>query len=279
MSDEVRWEEQPFLRNPAALIAFQGWGDAGSASSMALDYLLDGLAGYRFASIDPDDYFDFQVARPIVEFDEEGVRSLDWPDTDFHAVTLPDRDLVIVTGVEPHNRWKAFCGRVSAVLKEVGVSEVVALGAFIGQVPHTLPVPLVGSSTEPGAIERHQLFASEYEGPTGIIGALTDTLARDGFHTLSVWAAVPHYISSQEYPPGALALLDKALEIVEVRVDVSELQQAALEFRDDVDQAMNDPEMQSYVAELESQALTEETGSDDPGEQLLDEIEKFLRGG
>lgn len=278
--DRLIWEQRPSLRNPIALMAFEGWGDAGESSSMAVRHLIDEFDAERLAVIDSDDFFDFQVRRPEIELDHEGTREVLWPDCEVWAVRPfgSDRDLVIITGHEPHTRWKAFCRDVVTVLDTLGVGIAVTMGAFIGQVPHTLPVPLVGSSSRPDLLERHSLFTSGYEGPTGIVGVLNSVLNAAGFETLSVWAAVPHYLSNQEYPPGGLALLDKVLEIMELQVDTSELTIASAEFRQQVDDALADSEIIDYVQELESHSLT---GDDtvDPAELLVEEIERFLEDG
>lgn len=268
------WEEKPVLLDPVAVIAFEGWGDAGASASGVTDYLLDQLAGFRFAYLDSEEYFDFQATRPMVELDETGTRVIEWPDTEFHAVSAPDRDLVVVTGVEPHTRWKTFCGKLVDVLRSVGVRTVITLGAFIGEVPHSLPVPLIGIGSRPELLDRYGLAMSGYEGPTGIVGVLNTILAEADLTVVSVWAAVPHYLTSHEYPPGTLALLDKVAEIARFGVDRSELVELSADFRREIDDAIADPEMKSYVSELENQVLAEEVGS---GDDLLDEIERFLR--
>ena len=247
---------------------------------MAVRHLIDEFDAERLAVIDSDDFFDFQVRRPEIELDHEGTRDVRWPDCEVWAVRPfgSERDLVIITGHEPHTRWKAFCRDVVTVLDTLGVGIAVTMGAFIGQVPHTLPVPLVGSSSRPDLLERHSLFTSGYEGPTGIVGVLNSVLNDAGFETLSVWAAVPHYLSNQEYPPGGLALLDKVLEIMELRVDTSELTIASAEFRQQVDDALADSEIIDYVQELESHSLTGDD-SVDPAELLVEEIERFLEDG
>jgi proteasome assembly chaperone (PAC2) family protein len=276
--EPVIWEERPTLSEPVALVAFEGWGDAGAASSLAVDHLIDMLAGFRFARIDPDDFFDFQVRRPEVEIMDDGARRIEWPDVSFYALSLPgaERDLVVVRGDEPSGRWKQFANAVGEVLRGVGVTEVVSMGAFIGQVPHTLPVPVMGHSTDPGAVEEHQLFPSEYEGPTGILGVLNALLADEGFAVTTLWAAVPHYLSSQEYPPGALALLDKALEVTSIAFDTSDLVSDVTEFRRQVDKAVEDSELTGYIDGLENESLTGDEDID-PGTKLMEEIERFLR--
>lgn len=276
--EPVIWEERPALHDPVAFVAFEGWGDAGGASSLAADHLVDMLAGFRFARIDPDEFFDFQVRRPEVEIVEGGVRRIDWPEVSFYALTIPgsERDVVVVRGDEPSTRWKRFAGAVAEVLAAVGVTEVISMGAFIGQVPHTLPVPIMGHATDADAVEQHQLFPSEYEGPTGIIGVLNAELGHAGFAVTSLWAAVPHYLSSQEYPPGTLALLDKALEVAGIRFDTSDLLVDVMEFRKQVDQAVEASELKGYIDGLENETLTGDEDVD-PGTKLMEEIERFLR--
>ena len=278
--EHVVWEERPELNDPVAIVAFRGWGDAGSSSSLTVDYLIDELAGFRTAWIDPDDFFDFQVRRPNVEIDERGTRRIEWPEISIHVLTAPGfaRDLVVFSGDEPHSRWKAFGRAVRDVLETLGVRDVVTLGAFIGQVPHTLPVPVIGVTDDPALLEEHQLFPSEYEGPTGVVGVLNRLLADAGMSVMSMWAAVPHYLSNQDYPPGAAALLDKVTDVLGIGLDMSSLVSEAADFRAQVDQAVQDSDLEEYVEELEAESLTGDEGVD-PGERLVEEIEKFLNEG
>lgn len=276
--DRVIWEQHPVLRDPAAIIAFEGWGDAGESSSAAARHLIETMDSERIASIDADEFFDFQVRRPLILLDDDGTREIAWPETEIWHVSVPwsARDLIVVTGPEPHARWKMFSTDLIGVLRTLGVRHAVTMGAFVGQVPHTLPVPLIGSGVDSDTLAHHALFASDYEGPTGIVGVLNAAMSGAGIETLSVWAAIPHYLSQQEYPPGALALIDKALEIVGLEIDTTDLALAADEFREQVEAAMDDAEIREYVEELESHTLTEETDAD-PVERLVEEIEDFLR--
>jgi proteasome assembly chaperone (PAC2) family protein len=276
--DRVIWEQHPVLRDPVAIVAFEGWGDAGESSSAAARHLIESADSERIATIDADEFFDFQVRRPVVLLDDDGSREIAWPETEFWLVNTPwePRDLVVVTGPEPHARWKMFSTDLIGVLRALGVRRAVTMGAFVGQVPHTLPVPLIGSGVDRDTLQQHSLFASDYEGPTGIIGVLTAALGGAGIETVSVWAAVPHYLSQQEYPPGALALVEKALEIVGLEVDTTDLTLAVRDFRDQVDAAMDDSEIREYVEELETQTLAGD-GQADPVEKLVEEIEDFLR--
>lgn len=269
----LRWLDRPVLNDPVALIAFEGWGDAGESASHAATEFLEGLDSELFAIIDPDDHFDFQVRRPVVEIDASGIRSITWPRNEIYAARGGERDLVVVLGEEPHYRWKVFTSELVDTLRAVGVRRAVTMGAFIGQVAHTLPVPLVGSADRPDALSLHGLLPSGYEGPTGILGVLNHALSNSGIDVISVWAAVPHYLSNQEYPPAAEALAVKASELVGVDLDIQNLSSASQTFLSTVDAAIEgNAELEQYVERLEKEA------EDDQGTHLVDEIEKFLRG-
>ena len=270
----LRWLERPFLNDPVALVAFEGWGDAGESASQAAASFLEGLNSHLIATMDPDDHFDFQVRRPVVEVDSTGTRDISWPRNELHAVRGQERDLVVVLGEEPHYRWKAFIKELVDALQSLGVKRAVTMGAFIGQVAHTLPVPLVGSATRPDTLSLPGLLPSGYEGPTGIVGVLNHALGNAGIDVISVWAAVPHYLSNQEYPPAAEALAVKASELVGVSIDIGELTHASRDFISTVDQAIEEnTELLRYVEQLEEEADDEIVR----GDQLVEEIEDFLR--
>ncbi len=279
--EHVEWVNRPDLRRPMAMSAFDGWGDAGSAATTAVAHVVAQLDSEEpFARINPEPFFDFTQRRPLVELDADGVRSVHWPRFDFYGLRPPgsDRDLVVLIGEEPHLAWRLFTRQVVDVMTAMGVDLSVTIGAFIGQVTHTLPVPLVGVASNRDLIDRHRLLSSGYQGPTGITGVLTDAFTKAGWSTISVWAAVPHYLSAQTYPPGALALLEKALEITGLDLDVSALRSEAAEFLENVDSALGDnPELKSYVEQLTSQLRRDLT--EDPGSRLVDEIERYLRSG
>lgn len=268
------WIIRPRLRNPIAILAFSGWGDAGDSSSDAARFLVAGAEAETIGRFDSDPFFDFQVNRPVVSLDEDGVRSISWPTTELMVVHLPERDLLVVIGDEPNYNWKRFVNELCSALVELEVTQAVTLGAFIGQVPHTLPVPVVGSSSSAGMIASHGLLPSRYEGPTGIVGVITQSLANHQIDTVSLWAAVPHYLSNQSYPPGVEALVRKINEIVGLAIDLRPLEERSAEFRNSIDAALDESdELADYVRQLESEGLE----SEDPGEELVEEIERYLR--
>lgn len=280
--DAVHRIARPSLRRPRALIAWEGWNDACDAASGAAAYLLGQFDLEPFALIEPEEFYDFQAHRPTVETDDGGTRRLTWPGTRFFALELPDqpRDVVVVVGDEPNLRWKTYARLVTHVLDDVGVESVVTLGAFIGQVAHTIPVPLMGVATHPDLVRVQHLAPSSYAGPTGIIGVLLEACREMGLPALSLWAAVPHYLAANPNPRAMLALLDKAAEVLGVAVDTAELAKVAEEFQARVDAAMAENEtFLTYVQHLEAEASPPHPARLDPkgGDRLISEIEQFLR--
>ncbi len=276
----LEWVRRPELRSPVAVLAFSGWGDAGDASTDAARHLIASLEGDAFARIDPDEFYEFQSRRPEVEMTEAGVRTIHWPRNEFHALHHPDGDLVVVLGEEPHLRWRAFGSAVCEVLDTLGVQRALLLGAFLGQVPHTVPVPLVGSSPNPILLSENGVSSSRYEGPTGIVGSLTHQLTESGIATMSVWAAVPHYLSNQPYPPAVYTLVRKAMAILGLTLETSELAVAAAEYKFNVDAVIaGNEELSEYVKKLEAAVDDDEEQEiePDPAVDLVEEIERFLR--
>lgn len=280
--DAIRRFRRPELRQPRALVAFEGWNDACEAASGALEYLLAQTGVTEpFAVIDPEEFFDFQVRRPTVAIDDGGTRSLSWPTVKFFAVPLPGdhHDLVVVLGEEPSFRWKTFSRLITQVLSDTDVDEAMLLGAFIGQVPHTKPVPVIGVATDPAIVQRHGLETSNYEGPTGIIGVLQEACREVGLPTVSLWAAAPHYLSANANPKAMLALLQRTRAIFDLDLDVTDLGEAADAFDQRVTEAMeSSDDFATYIADLEA----DEEGPKSPidpaaATDLVNEIESFLR--
>ena len=270
----LQWLSQPVLNDPVALIAFEGWGDAGDSASLAAERFVSGLDSEVIATFDPDEHYDFQMRRPMVYLNDGGTRYINWPENELHVVRGGERDLVVLLGEEPNYKWKAFTNELVDALSTLGVKQAVTLGAFIGQVAHTLPVPLIGSSTRPDALSLHGLLPSGYQGPTGIIGVLNHALGNAGIDVISVWAAVPHYLSNQDYPPAVEALTLKASELVGVTVDIGDLAARSRQFRETVDEALeSNTELLEYVEQLEADAEEEEGDV----ERLVEEIEDFLK--
>src|SRR6266516_6341418 len=223
MADALRIGQLPELESPVLVAAFRGWNDGAHGASLAAEYLARRWEAERFADIDPEEFFDFQSARPHVSLEGGLTRRIDWPENAFYHARPPElaRDLVLMIGVEPNLRWRKFTGLVVDLAKRLGVELVITIGALLADVPHTRPVPVTGSASDPELVERLGLAASRYEGPTGIVGVLHDAFRSVEIPSASLWAAVPHYVSLTPSPRAAEALCSRLAEVLEAEVDLS----------------------------------------------------------
>jgi proteasome assembly chaperone (PAC2) family protein len=285
----LRWEARPQLRDPVLVAAFTGWNDAGDAASDAVTWLSTHFGARPFASIDPDEHFDFQANRPEVQLVDGVTRHISWPTLEFSAAPANGAgpDLVLLSGPEPNLRWRAFCDTVLEVARETGCVTVVTFGALLADVPHTAPVRVTGSTTDTALMEELGLERSRYEGPTGIVGVLHDSCRNAGLRSASFWAPVPHYVATPPNPPATRALLDRFATLTGRTLDLRELGVASEAWRARVDSAVaGDEEMRDYVHELEEQSddadQDDAAGSDNPeeipsGDDLAEAFEEYLR--
>jgi len=291
--------------------AFEGWNDAGEAASTAVRYLARACGAREFASIDPEEFYDFTAARPRVRLDEGLTRHIEWPANSFAAASLAslggtERDAVFLAGVEPSLRWRSFTGLVLDVCQELRVEFVLTLGALWADVPHTRPVRVTGTATDPELVRRLGLTRSRYEGPTGIVGVLHDRLRQAGVTSASLWASSPHYLGQTPSPKAALALVTRTASLLEVSVSSTDLDIAAAAYERQVNEAVaEDEDANAYVRALEAAydkiEEAERAGADggaeagagagpeagagagagplrfEGGDALAAEIEKFLR--
>src|SRR3989454_9634718 len=281
MAEELRIVARPSLREPVLITAFRGWNDGGQGASLAGGYLAKTWEAERFAEIEPEGFFDFQATRPHVSLVDGQTRKIEWPENVFYHAPIPgsERDAVLLLGIEPNLRWRSFTGMVVDLARELGVEMVVTLGSLLADVPHTRPSPVTGGATDAELIERLGLQRSRYEGPTGIVGVLHDACNQAGLPSVSLWAAVPHYVSLAPSPRAALALCQRLGDILGTKIDVAELEEASDRYSEQVSEAVSsDEETSAYVEELEQRAeLLEEEEEIPSGESLAAELTRFLR--
>ncbi len=279
MPDELRIAQRPTLNRPILIAAFRGWNDGGQGASLAAGYLARAWGAARFAEIDCEEFFDFQAARPHVSLVDGKTRKVDWPDTAFHHASIPgtDRDVVLLLGIEPNLRWRRFTELIVDLAEDLGVELVITLGSLLADVPHSRPSPVTGSANDQDLIDDLGLERSRYEGPTGIVGVLHDACSRRGLKSLSLWAAVPHYVSLAPSPRAALALCERLGTLIGAEVDTQELKEAADAYAEQVSAAVaSDEETRAYVEELEQRADTIEA-ENVSGETLAAELTRYLR--
>ncbi|MDQ6876016.1 MAG: PAC2 family protein [Actinomycetota bacterium] len=269
----------PDLRAPVVLAAFEGWNDAGDAATSVIEHLELVWEAKPLAVIDPDDYYDFQVNRPSVSLVDGATRRIEWPTTRL-SVCSPagaGRDVVLLRGLEPNMRWRGFCEEILALCRDLHVGTIVLLGALLSDNPHTRPVPVTGSASDPLVATRLAMAHSRYEGPTGIVGVMQDAATRAGLAAVSFWAQVPHYVSQPPCPKASLALIRRLEDLLDFPMPLGELPQQAQTWQQTVDQlAGEDEEMAEYVRQLE-QREPETDMPEASGEAIAREFERYLR--
>ncbi|GEE02830.1 hypothetical protein nbrc107696_32760 [Gordonia spumicola] len=274
----------PALRRPVLIAAFGGWNDAGDAATSAVEHLALTWDATDLREIDADDFYDYQSNRPTIAHVSGVTRRISWPVTSVSYAKLSDsdRDVVFVLGPEPNLRWRTFCSTIVDLADALGVELVVTLGALLDDSPHTRPVPVSASAETSEAAARFGLSPSTYDGPTGITGVLQDAFVRHGVPSISLWAAVPHYIAHPPNPKATLALLRRLEPIVGLPVDYGRLEQQAADWQEDVDEMMSDDDdMSAYVRDLEERVDSDDATGDKmvevDGDALAAEFEKYLR--
>lgn len=271
------------LRDPILIAAFGGWNDAGEAATYAATHLSRVWSARKVASIEPEEFYDFQTNRPHVELIDGETRRITWPSNDFFAAVVPhtDRDVLLMIGTEPNMRWKTFSNLVVQVARRHGVQLVITFGALLADVPHSRPVQITSTAVDKELIERLDLVRSRYEGPTGIVGVLHDAFAASGIPSASLWAAVPHYLAVSPNPKAALALVERATELIGAAVDIDDLLGATAAYEDRVAEIVSsDDDVQAYVKLLEERSDDrEELDPNDlpSGDALAAELERYLR--
>jgi len=288
----LRIISRPTLRRPILVTSFLGWNDASESATGAVRYLRRRVRTEPIAEIDPDDFFVFSEQRPTVRLTKGQVRQIKWPSMDFTPMRRDEseHDFILALGTEPHLTWKAFAADLVAYARAMQVEEIVTLGALLADTPHTRPVPLTGGASDPARAAELGFSGSRYEGPTGIVGVISDLCRQEAMPHISVWASVPHYVSGGQNPRATRALLQRLAEIYHLDLELQDLDARSRRYEVQVSEALEqNPEMREYVARLEADSSADDEPSrhqhddDAPSTPLrstevLDEVDRLLRG-
>jgi proteasome assembly chaperone (PAC2) family protein len=274
------WENEPNVERPVLVVAFAGYFDAASASTGAIDFLVEHHAATRLAYIDPDEFFDFQQLRPQVVLEDGSTRRIVWPDNVVHATDRAGagRDLVLLSGIEPYVRWREFCSLLLEVAQRAGCEMVVTLGATPAQVPHTRMPPVFGSSTNPELAARLGLSRPQYQGITGVVGALQVAIDHTGLPSIAMRVGVPHYATGAHNPKAAMALLRHLEHVTGVPTGHAELGDSVTEWEQMLDRAVaEDNDARTYLPRLEAHFDQQAEEQIPSADDLAEEFERFLK--
>jgi predicted ATP-grasp superfamily ATP-dependent carboligase len=271
----------PELRNPIAILAFNGWSDAGEAATGAITHLMNAFGNQEnlIAESISEDFYDYQQIRPMVFVNNSHIRQLKWPNTNVYAIATPhlDFDLVLVIGPEPSFKWQTFATELLDLFDDLEIDLVISLGALLADTPHSRPITITGTSSNPEVASRLGFEVSRYEGPTGILGVIQDSCQRRDIDAFSLWAALPHYASGSPSPKATLALIEELSDFFEISLPVGDLPDAAKAWEIAVTQlAEEDSEISEYVKQLEADK-DDSDFEETTGEEIAKEFERFLR--
>lgn len=275
----IQFTATPSLVNPVMLCAFQGWNDAAGAASETVAHLIEAWDATQIAAFDPEDYYDFQVNRPIISLDDEGMRQISWPTTRIYQGRPPGslQDVILVAGIEPNLRWRDFTSELLDFGAAHEMSLLVTIGALLAEVPHTRPVRVTGMASEVDLEDRLGLTPATYEGPTGIVGVIQDACTRLDLPAVSYWAAIPHYLPQSPNPKATVALISHLEELLDLSIDLGELPEDIQAWERGVAElAAEDEEIMNYVRSLE-ESHDADNLPEASGEEIAKEFERYLK--
>ena len=277
---DADWDAVGPLRDPVLVVALRGWFDVAGVATGALEWSVQDRDVVVVGSIDPDPFFDFTQERPETYLDEDGDRHIRWPENDFVVARFPEgsRDLVLMSGVEPHLQWTTFADCIVECARKLKCEVVVTVGATADGVPHTRSPQVVGSSTNTALARRLGLSRPQYQGPTGVVGVIHERLEREGITAVSLRVGVPHYLANAQHPKSSAALLRHLEHVLGVPTAHGDMYEEIQRWEELHDAAVEgDDQTLSYLTILEDEydRRTEETVAS--GESLAAEFEKFLR--
>jgi predicted ATP-grasp superfamily ATP-dependent carboligase len=269
------------------IIACGGWSDAGEAATGVITHLLATVGENQLSSsgaeliaeIDSEEYYDFQVNRPLIVVDNSMIRNLTWPGLQVFALRNPygERDFILVRGVEPSMRWRSFTSELLDLADDCEVELVISLGSMLADTPHTRPIPVSGTGAHPDIAERLGVEVSRYEGPTGILAVIQDGCVRRGIDAVALWAAIPHYASASPSPKATLALINGLEDFLEISLPQGSLPELAQQWEANVNEMVKeDSDIEEYIKTLEESKDAHEI-NEESGEELAREVERFLR--
>src|SRR3954471_20560673 len=236
---------------PTHVAAFDSWIDAGSASTSAASQIVED--GEVVVTFDPDSLFDYRARRPTLEIVDGRPTELTWPELVIKRSRVGDRDVLVLSGPEPDYRWRELADAAVDIAQRLEIAEWISLGAIPAAVPHTRPVPVLGTASRAGLLRGD--IAAGPEGtlrvPSACISVLDYAVSRAGINAVGYYAQVPHYVSGP-YPAAAIELIQAVGRHLGEDMNLGSLAEDARQLRARLDLATSaDETTRAYVERLE----------------------------
>ncbi|MBV9172449.1 MAG: PAC2 family protein [Chloroflexi bacterium] len=281
------------LREPYVVAGFGGWINAGSASTAALEHVIDEFSARKVVELDPEQFYQYSDTRPTTSLNAEGQRIHTWPRAEIYvARTESTRDLVLFVGPEPNLRWRTFSDALIEAFQQLGAQALLTLGAILAPVHHRARVQMRGWGTNSqfrAALRQRRISMSRYEGPTGIATVLHSLAAERGLPGAGLTASTPSYVPGMVHPWTAAAMLRVVDALTGVSLPLGALERGGAELADQIDEFLSQrPSLKERIDALREDEEPEDIPSvreeAEPGgelpssEAVLRDLEDFLRG-
>ncbi len=278
---------EPMLHEPVLLVMLTGWIDAAGAAAAAADAFSSECETSPILRFDDDTFIDYRARRPVMALRDGVNTDLTWSTIELRAGrSSSGRDVLVLVGPEPDMAWRRFAQLVGDISVELGVTQMVALGAYPFAAPHTRTPRLSCSSPSTDVLANVTFARSSVDVPAGIAAVLEHALHARKIPTLGIWAQVPHYVVAMPYPAASVALLDGLTEVTGIELSAAELRTAVPAQRNRIDATIEgNAEHLAMLRQLEElhDAATDDGDIGGPsiemrsGDELADEIQAFLR--
>ena len=271
---------------PVLIVVLDGWVDAGFGAATAIAAILSEMKTETLATFQGDELIDQRARRPRLRIDD-GVRAgISWPELQ----VLVGRDrmgsgVALLIGPEPDYRWRPFTAEVVALagnsMSDSSLASVLSRNAT----PHTRPIKLAATASEPELARRVGVVRGSIEVPAGIGEVIGEACVEAGIPSVGLWARVPHYVAAMPFAPAALALVEGLCAISGLVIGTDGLERSAEEARRQVDDLIaQSPDHVAMVRQMEEhfdtggETILDLEGELPTGDEIASELERYLRG-
>lgn len=275
-------EPIPDLKDPHVIAGLRPWLDAGNVGTVALTRLEQHFSSKELGKlVRPGVFFDLTRYRPITRI-VEGHRSMTIPNTTVHvAIREKGPDFLFLQLLEPHAFAEDYVESFVELLKMLKVKRYCRIGGMFDAVPHTRPLLVTGSlGSQPlqgvaGVVTRRP--GGNYEGPTSVMGLISDSLEGLGVENMSLMVHLPQYLEIEDDYMGAGRLLEVLCALYDLSSTLPTTEQGRRQYRQVSAQVQNNAAVKALVERLEAYYDATAASSAEESPPLAPQVERFLK--